>query len=203
MNNSSNILFQTERLIIRNWRDEEADHDAYFRLNSDEIVMKYFPFRRTREECREKLVETQQIVSTKGYGFAPAIIKETGEIAGMAALMDATFDVPSNPSVEIGWRFLPEFWGKGYASEVAKGWLKMGFESLDLSEITSFAVPQNPASIAVMQRIGMTHDVDGDFDHPLISDEQAHLRRHVLYRITRETWLALPKEPHGEEIIRS
>ena len=203
MNISVDFLFETERMFIRNWRDEDDDHEAFHRLNSDENVMKYFPFRRTREECRAKLMETQHIVRTKGYGFAPAILKETGEIAGMAALMDATFDVPFNPSVEIGWRFLPEFWGKGYASEVARGWLKLGFETLGLSEITSFAVPQNPASMAVMQRIGMTRDVDGDFDHPLISDEHAHLRRHVLYRITREAWFAHPNDTHSAEITRS
>ena len=43
-------------------------------------------------------------------------------------------------------------------------------------------IPANLRSIAVMDRLGMTRDLDGDFDHPNVPRGHPH-RRHVLYRI--------------------
>jgi len=51
-----------------------------------------------------------------------------------------------------------------------------------LKEIVSFTIPANLRSIAVMERLGMTRDLDGDFDHPNVPRGHPH-RRHVLYRI--------------------
>ncbi len=57
-----------------------------------------------------------------------------------------------------------------------------GFGSAGLSEIVSFTAAVNLPSQAVMERIGMTRDLDGDFDHPNVPPE-GDLRPHVLYRI--------------------
>ena len=53
---------------------------------------------------------------------------------------------------------------------------------LGLGEIVSFTVVANAPSRAVMERLGMTHDAEGDFDHPRVP-EGSPLRRHVLYRL--------------------
>ena len=80
-------------------------------------------------------------------------------------------------------------WGQGYACEAARASLKLGFERFNPKEILAFTVPDNVKSRAVMTRIGMSHDAEGDFDHPNLPEGHA-LRRHVVYRITREEWLA-------------
>jgi ribosomal-protein-alanine N-acetyltransferase len=85
------------------------------------------------------------------------------------------------PTVEIGWRLARDAWGYGYATEAARAALAFGFSEVRLDEIVSFTVTANTRSRAVMERIGMTHDPDGDFDHPLLPD-WPH-RRHVLYRL--------------------
>jgi RimJ/RimL family protein N-acetyltransferase len=51
-------------------------------------------------------------------------------------------------------------------------------------------VSGNRRSTAVMQRLGMTADPANDFDHPHVPDSHPHLKRHVLYRLSREDWLA-------------
>jgi len=51
-----------------------------------------------------------------------------------------------------------------------------------LHEIVAFTTTVNTRSQAVMERIGMTRDMDGDFDHPGVP-EGSRLRRHVLYRM--------------------
>ncbi|HET9520851.1 MAG TPA: GNAT family N-acetyltransferase, partial [Candidatus Limnocylindrales bacterium] len=96
-------------------------------------------------------------------------------------------EAPFTPAVEVGWRFDPEAWGHGYATEAARAAVGFGFEALGLDEIVSFTVPANVRSRAVMERIGMTHDPADDFDHPNLPDGHP-LRRHVLYRLPRARW---------------
>ncbi|KRB33181.1 GNAT family acetyltransferase [Mesorhizobium sp. Root695] len=180
---------RTERLILRNW--EDRDRDLFHRINSDEQVMEFFPFRRDRAEADAKMDEFRAWIAEDGYGFAAAEITATSECIGFIGLLD-TDHVPSLPAgtVEIGWRLTPEFWSKGYVTEAAEAWLAYGFETLGLDEIVSFAVVANRRSTAVMQRLGMTADPSGDFDHPSIPDSHPHLKRHVLYRLSRQDWQA-------------
>ncbi len=82
-------------------------------------------------------------------------------------------------------------WGFGYASEAARAALRVGFEQAGLAEIVSMTTELNVRSQAVMERIGMSRDPADDFVHPLA--RPAHLRRHVLYRLSAGTWAAANK----------
>ena len=180
---------RTERLILRNW--EYRVRDLFHRINDDDRVMEFFPFRRDRAEADAKMDELRAWTTKDGYGFAAAEITATGDCSGFIGLLD-TDHVPSLPAgtIEIGWRLAPEFWGKGYVTEAAEAWLAYGFETLGLDEIVSFAVAANRRSTAVMQRLGMSADPSGDFDHPGIPDSHPALKRHVLYRLSRQDWQA-------------
>ncbi|MEZ2330490.1 GNAT family N-acetyltransferase [Mesorhizobium sp. RCC_202] len=180
---------RTERLILRNW--EDRDRELFHRINSDERVMEFFPFRRTRAEADAKMDEFRGWIEEDGYGFAAAEIDATGECIGFVGLLD-TDHVPtlSNGVIEIGWRLAPEFWGKGYVTEAAEAWLAFGFETLDQDEIVAFAVADNHRSTAVMKRLGMRADPANDFDHPNIPDSHPHLKWHSLYRLSRDEWQA-------------
>ncbi|PBB21084.1 GNAT family N-acetyltransferase [Mesorhizobium sp. WSM4313] len=180
---------RTEHLILRNW--EERDRALFHRINSDERVMEFFPFRRDRATADAMMDEFRGWIEEDGYGFAAAEIAATGECIGFVGLLD-TDDVPSLPdgTIEIGWRLSPEFWGKGYVTEAAEAWLAYGFETLGVDEIVSFAVADNHRSVAVMKRLGMQADAGADFDHPSVPDSHPHLKRHVLYRLSRRDWQA-------------
>ncbi|WP_274424569.1 GNAT family N-acetyltransferase [Chelativorans sp. YIM 93263] len=180
-------LITTERLIIRNWTD--ADRELFHRINSDSQVMEFYPFRRDREESDRMLDRLRSGIAERGFGFSALEIRDSETCIGFAGLHEVT-GVPSLPAgtIEIGWRLVPEYWGKGYVSEAARAWLAFGFETLGLEEIVSFAVWNNTRSTAVMERIGMTAAPERDFDHPTVPDTHPHLKRHVLYRIAREEW---------------
>lgn len=77
-------------------------------------------------------------------------------------------------------------WGIGYATEAAKAVLNHAFTRLGIAEIVSFTVPKNARSRAVMEKIGMKRDWDGDFDFPKLPPDHP-LSRHVLYRISKDT----------------
>ncbi|PBB78895.1 GNAT family N-acetyltransferase [Mesorhizobium sp. WSM3879] len=180
---------RTERLILRNW--EQRDRALFHRINSDERVMEFFPFRRDRAAADAKMDELRAWIDEHGYGFAAAEIAATGECIGFVGLLQ-TDHVPSLPAgtIEIGWRLAPEYWRKGYVTEASEAWLAFGFETLELDEIVSFAVAENHRSIAVMKRLGMRADPGADFDHPAVPDSHPHLKRHALYRLSRDDWQA-------------
>lgn len=177
----------TSRLVIRNWKEE--DRAVFHRINSDERVMEFFALKRDREASDRLMDEVRAGIDDRGYGFSAIEIRQTGACIGFTGLND-TARIPLMPegTIEIGWRIVPEFWGKGLVTEAAEAWLEHGFETLGLKEIVSFAVWNNVRSIAVMKRIGMSAAPERDFDHPLVPDTHPHLKRHAFYRITDEAW---------------
>ena len=179
---------RTERLILRNWRD--ADRALFHRINSDERVIEFFPFRRGRAEADIKLDEFRAAIERDGFGWTAVEIAATGECVGFVGITRAGH-LPNlaDDAVEIGWRLAPEFWGQGYVTEAAAAWLAYGFETLGLAEIVSFAVEKNMRSTAVMQRLGMKRDPAADFDHPDVPETHPQLRRHVFYRLSGQQWL--------------
>ncbi|TKT80109.1 GNAT family N-acetyltransferase [Aquamicrobium sp. LC103] len=181
------MRIETPRLIIRNW--EERDRDLFHRINSDDRVMEFFPFRRTREEADAFMETIRAANEERGYGFAALELRETGECMGFAGLhSDSVAPARLPGAMEIGWRLAPEYWGKGYVTEAAEALLDFGFVTLDLDEIISFAVWDNDRSTSVMRRIGMAAEPESDFDHPRVPDTHPHLKRHAFYRITRDEW---------------
>ena len=86
------------------------------------------------------------------------------------------------PCVEIGWRLAFEPWNNGYATEAARAAVAIGFDTLRLDEIVSFTVPANHRSRRVMERLGMSHSAEDDFEHPVLPVGHP-LRQHVLYRL--------------------
>ena len=79
-------------------------------------------------------------------------------------------------------------WGQGFATEGAKAVLDYAFRKLKIPEIVSFTAAGNAKSIRVMQKIGLQHNEADDFYHPDIEDT-CPLKRHVLYRLSREIYL--------------
>lgn len=181
-------LFETKRLILRNWQDR--DRELFRRINVDDTVMEFFPFRRNAVSADELMDRIAAGIGQNGFGFGAIEIKATGETAGFAGL-HLTDDIPNLPknSTEIGWRLAPEFWGQGIASEAARGWLAQGFGPLGLHRIVSFAVASNTRSTAVMKRIGMIRRAELDFDHPKVPDTHPHLKRHSFYDLTAREYL--------------
>jgi RimJ/RimL family protein N-acetyltransferase len=177
--------FTTERLILRNW--QERDRDLFHRINSDDTVMAFFPFRRNRAESDAMMDRMRAGIDTDGFGWMAAELAATGDCIGFVGLHAAEI-VPVVPagSFEIGWRLAPEFWGKGYVGEAAAVLLDFAFDGLKLEEVVSFAVWNNDRSTAVMKRLGMRRDAD--FDHPRVPDTYPQLKRHQLYRLSRDGW---------------
>jgi len=175
----------TDRLIIRSWNLSEIDRAAFHILNSDEQVMQYFPFTRTREVADEVLESLITLAKSNGYGWSAICMKSTGEPIGFAGLSKVNFEAKFTPATEIGWRIMRPHWRKGYALEAASALILHGFNDLDLEEIVAFAAKDNTASISLMQRLGLQAVPAMDFDMPGIGDEHSHLRKHIFYHLSK------------------
>ncbi|WP_180897207.1 GNAT family N-acetyltransferase [Martelella soudanensis] len=180
-------IAETERLIIRNW--EDRDRDLFHEINSDDAVMAFFAMRRTRAESDEIFDMIRKMIADTGYGFPAVELKETGEVIGFTGLNDDyKADIKPEGTPEIGWRMATRHWGKGYATEAARAMIALAFDERGHDQLVSFAVANNHRSTAVMERLGMRRDLEGDFDHPSIPDSHPHLKRHVLYRLHKADW---------------
>lgn len=175
----------TSRLRLRQWRD--GDLDPFAGLNADPEVMRYFPRRLTREESDELASALRATIDRDGWGLWALEVTAGPSFIGFVGLNRVPFEAHFTPAVEVGWRLAQPYWGNGYATEAATAALSFAFERLNLPEIVSFTATVNERSARVMVRLGMTHDPTEDFDHPNVPD--GHLRRHVLYRVTKQDWL--------------
>ncbi|MGU3575702.1 GNAT family N-acetyltransferase [Brucellaceae bacterium C25G] len=190
------IILETERLIIRNW--QENDREVVHRLSHDEKIMEFFPFRLNREEADKLYDRLHKMITETGYGFYALERKDNHKCIGFCGLVSMNMEpIFKEGTVEIGWRLIPETWGKGYIREAASALLEYGFMTKNLAEIVSFAVYNNERSTAVMKRIGMKHDQSRDFLHPKVTDDFPHLQPHVTYVMSRNEYLQ-KRESHSE-----
>jgi RimJ/RimL family protein N-acetyltransferase len=171
----------TPRLQLRRWRVE--DRGPFAALNADRVVMEFFPSVLSPEQSDALIDRIEAGLDECGFGLWALQVRATAEFIGFTGLAVASFDAHFTPAVEVGWRLARSAWGNGYATEAALKALAFGFEEVELDEIVSFTTLSNMRSRAVMDRIGMLHDPDDDFDHPGLPPGR-EFRRHVLYRTT-------------------
>lgn len=174
---------RTERLWLRRWTD--TDREPFAVLNSDPEVMEFLPSMLTRAESDAMVDRIEASFDERAFGLFAVEVVETGRFIGFVGLWPAGFEAAFTPAVEVGWRLARPAWGHGYATEAARATVADGFDRVELQDIVSFTSVINERSQRVMQRVGMTRDPVEDFDHPRL-DEGHRLRRHVLYRTSKD-----------------
>lgn len=182
MNKESIYIFDSERLLFREWMTD--DQDFFAKMNSNPRGMEFFTKVLTRDESDQFLDRIQNHFDHHGFGLYAICLKSTHQLIGYIGFMIATFKAYFTPCIEIGWRIDEEYWGKGYATEGAKRVLEYGFNQLELEDVYSFTSKINKPSQRVMEKIGMSK-ID-EFQHPRI-DEGHPLKTHVLYHINSKT----------------
>jgi RimJ/RimL family protein N-acetyltransferase len=176
---------RTERLLLRQWRDE--DLEPFAELNADSETMRYFPAPPSREQSDALAKLARRHIEDEGWGLWAVEVAGGASFIGFVGLARPSFEEHFTPAVEVGWRLARDHWGHGYATEAGRAALAHGFEELGLAEIVSFTSRLNRPSRRVMERLGMTRDPADDFEHPRIPVGDP-LRPHVLYRLSNDAW---------------
>jgi RimJ/RimL family protein N-acetyltransferase len=150
-------VLETERLILRMWR--EADFDEYARMCADPDVMRFLGGKTmTRLEAWRHMAFLVGHWMLRGYGHFAVEEKASGRFVGRLGFL-----YPAGwPGFEIGWTLARDCWGRGYAIECARRALEYGFVELDQPHIISLIHPDNRASISVAERLG--EKLEGETD---------------------------------------
>ncbi len=151
----SDLLIQTERLLLRRW--EPSDIEPYAELCRDPEVMRWIGSGslRTREECVEAISYFEKFWEEKGFGLFAVELLSSQEFIGFTGLAVPEFLPEVMPSVEIGWRLARSTWGHGFATEAARASLEFGFNECELERVVSIHQVGNDASGRIMTKIGM------------------------------------------------
>jgi RimJ/RimL family protein N-acetyltransferase len=176
-------LIETERLILRPPTD--ADRDALFALNADPRVGEWLSGPMDRAQCDALVDRVLASIAEHGFSLWPVERKADGAVIGMAGLLAMGADLPPGPALEVGWRFAPQSWGHGYATEAARAAIAWGFAHRpEAPEVVAITARTNLRSQAVMRRLGMVHEPWRDFDHPRVPDGSP-LKPHVTFSLKR------------------
>ncbi len=165
---------ETARIRLR--APHEGDIENIHRLGSNPRVMRYITAGKTqsRQEA-ERDLQLRMAANADELGYWIAERKSDRAFIGWMALKK----LESSPDIEIGYRFLEEFWGKGYATEGGREILHYAFARLELERIVAVALEDNRASTRVMEKLGMTYEGTGRF----------YGSECVCYAIERDNWL--------------
>lgn len=148
-------ILETERLNLRHFSVEDVpfilellNEPSFIQNIADRGV-------RTLEDARNYL-RNGPLASYDRYGFGlfAVVLKTTGVTIGMCGLIKRD----NLPDVDIGFAFLPRYWGKGYAYEAAAAVLTYGREVHQLTRIVAIVLPSNTGSINVLQKLGLTFE---------------------------------------------
>lgn len=175
----SKCITTTCRLILRELSVKDAK--SFFLLNQNPNVIRF-----TGDSAFTSLDTARQFLThysdyqRNGMGRWAVILQENNQFIGWCGLK-----LHLDKSVDIGFRFFEEHWGKGYATESAQAALKYGFEQLHLHEIIGRAARENHASVRVLEKLKM---------HYWKTDSCEGIKNCVFYRITSAQFHTSSKE---------
>jgi len=152
---TDHLNIKTKHLILRPFSLNDVE-DCY-QMNLDTAVSKYTGDGGvvSKQEIRRRI--TDDVLGDYkiyGYGRLAVTLKSTGRFMGFAGLKYLT----DLEEVDLGYRFMSKYWGKGYATEAATACLALGFDKLGLTKIIAMVLPENKASIRVLEKLGFSFE---------------------------------------------
>ncbi|MBS1110053.1 MAG: acetyltransferase family protein [Anaeromyxobacteraceae bacterium] len=149
------MILETPRLVLREFTHED---DAFvLRLLNEPSWLRFIGDRgvRTLPDARRYLDDgPRRSYARNGFGLWCIVPKGGDAPVGMCGLIRRD----TLPDVDVGFAFLPEAWGRGYARESAAAVLDHARDVLGLRRILAITDPENAASIRVLERVGMRRE---------------------------------------------
>lgn len=128
-----------------------ADADSYHRLTGNEAVMAYITGEvyTAAENFEEVQRLTQKFANRHPWGVWVAELTDSGYFVGVGALIP----VDNDSGADIGYRVVPEFWGRAYGQAIAYALLAMARHA-GLKHLTATVEKENSASVAIIEKLG-------------------------------------------------
>ncbi len=144
-------VLETERLILRRLTVEDGEfilellnEPSWLQFIGDKGV-------RTLDDARDYILKSLvAMYERRGFGLYLTEIKGEGIPIGICGLIKRD----SLEDVDIGFAFLPKFWGKGYAYESASAVMAYGKRTFGLNRIVAITTPDNYGSAKLLEKLG-------------------------------------------------
>jgi RimJ/RimL family protein N-acetyltransferase len=142
------LPLETERLRIRPATID--DLDTWLAISRDAETAWWGAPNSTLDDARANL--EKQIAAQERHGFSlwAVELKTAGTVIGATGLQH----LGDGYDIEVGYRFLREHWGRGYATEAARAAIRFGFDELGLDRIVAVTLP---TTRRVMEKCGLTY----------------------------------------------
>jgi RimJ/RimL family protein N-acetyltransferase len=138
-------------------------HDIH-RLHTDPQVMKTLsadgqPL--SEEAIRESIRQAVDHWQQHGFGFWVFHRKSDGQFIGRGGLK--TYQIDGKDVIGLAYAVMSDYWSRGFATEMGRASLEVGFGQLSFPEICSWTLPTNLASQRVMEKLGFQYERDFEF----------------------------------------
>lgn len=150
-------ILETSRTYLREFTLD--DTQKIFEMRSDSQIMRYMP-----EHLCENITFTNSVAivednikaykNNPGLGAWPVILKVSEEFIGWVLLNK----LEKTNEIEIGYHFIPKFWGQGLCFEVTTALLEYGFQIVGLNRIVGITNPENKVSIRILEKLGLKYE---------------------------------------------
>lgn len=182
------ILFQTDRLILRRWRLE--DEALWLEHINTPQVKQYLGGTQPPERIAERFAKMIRAWDEDGFSFLALERRDDGTFLGTCGLAWIGEEAPPDElrgAIQIGWQLRADAWGQGYASEAARALLNHALVTLGTDCLYAQTSERNRASWRVMQKLGMRRRAELDYIDPAYPPEDNPT---MVWSITREEHLA-------------
>lgn len=156
-------VLATDRLLLRPFGPGDAE--AHARLYDDPEVTRWLgdgPWlgEAARARSRATLARFAEHWAEHGWGVWAVTDRATGQVMGQCGLKPLRLEPDGPTEVEVLYALERRHWGRGLASEAAAAALDHGFGALALPRIIAVARPNNRASRAVLEKLGLRYERD-------------------------------------------
>lgn len=151
--NDKRFFLETQRLVLKMLAP--SDLNALIQLRTHPEVMRYIGEGRiqTKEQIEHFLAAALAYQEKHSLGFCSVFEKTSGNFIGQAGLFHLGFD-DTQQEIELAYRLLPNYWGKGYATDLAKALVDWGFTHLPVNKLVAATHLDNIASQQVLKKAG-------------------------------------------------
>lgn len=160
MNHKGTIRLETERLVLRRLKIEDAN-EVFKNWTSDDEVSKYMRWTTHKdiEETRSWLQEEEKNYKNNDYYTWGIELKEIGELIGSISALYREDD-----RYEIGYGIGRKYWRKGYTTESLKKVMDYLINDVGIKRFKCSHAKLNPVSGIVMQKVGFKYVKDDYFE---------------------------------------
>lgn len=174
-----NVVLESERLILRAWKDEDAK-DLQEGLNNLEVSkwLAFVPYPYTLEDAKAFIDFTK---NSNNYEFA-IVLKEENKVIGGTALANIK-DKSAGGGIWIN----QKYWGKGYGREAFGRRVEFAFNDLNLERLENGYFKGNEKSFKMQESLGYVKN--GIIKNKYISKATGKVEDEHSTLLLKENWI--------------